>query len=445
MNMLQYKNKKILIMGLGTNGGGIGAAEFFARAGAFVTVTDLKTKKGLVSSLKLLKKYKNIRYVLGGHRKSDFQRADLIIKNPDVRNASPYLAVAKKHGVPIETDVSIFFRLCKNPIIGITGTKGKSTTTHLIRSILQTTYPVHVGGNIGVSVLSILPKLKPDDYVVLELSSWQLEGMAQAKKSPRIAVITNIQHDHLNTYKNFKEYAKTKELIFKYQKKDEWLLAHHRLSSLKKNAPGNVQTFQYSKPLEKKLRHAGFSLFGTHAVENAAAALAVANIMNISEQTALKALARVRPLFGRYEIVPTKDGVHWVNDTCSTAPYSTIQSIEATPKAPILITGGTDKNLPYDALAKTINRRIQKLILLAGSATEKLKKNLTVPFFETRRLSDAIHHAAALAKRGDWVLFSPGAASFELFKNEFDRGRKFAACVARLQIDKQHKKCRSIS
>lgn len=427
-----FKNKNILIVGLGTYGGGVGAAAFFARAEAHVTVTDLKTKKELAQSLKVLKKYKNIRYVLGRHRKSDFQRTDLIIKNPGVRNTSSYLMFAKKHSVPIETDISIFFQLCKNPIIGITGTKGKSTTTHFLRSILETKYRVHTGGNIGISVLSILPKLKPHDLVLLELSSWQLEGMAHVRKSPHIAIITNIQEDHLNTYKNFKEYIRAKKYIYTYQKKFDWLIVPPELKKTTSSALGQRLVVSPKGPFEKKLRRAGFRFKGKHNSQNAAVAVAVGAIMNIPEERALKALAKVKPLFGRYETVAIKKGVAWINDTCSTAPYSTIQSINEA-RHPILITGGTDKSLRYQALAKTINARVKNLILLSGSATEKLKKHLSIPFFETCVMSDAVKHAALLAKKGDRVLFSPGAASFELFKNEFDRGRKFAVCVKRLK------------
>lgn len=426
-------------MGLGVHGGGLGSAHFFAARGARVIVTDTKSERELRPSLRKLKRFKNISYVLGRHRKSDFSRADLIIKNPAVRKNSPYLAIAKKHGVPIETDTSLFFRLCKNPIIGVTGTKGKSTVTNLLRIALGTRYRVRTGGNTGVSVLAILPKLKTGDIALLELSSWQLEGMAHVRKSPHIAVITNIQHDHLNTYKNFREYASAKKLIYAYQHKNDWLVIPPELNHLSKSASGKVVIFAHNAEFLAKLRNAGFPLPGSHNIHNALLTREVARIMGVPEKKVLSALSRIEPLFGRYETVAVKSGVAWINDTCSTAPYSTIQSIRATKKPLVLITGGTDKSLPYKDLAAEINKKKPVLILLSGSATEKLKQNLRIPYQEVKSLKEAVRTAAERAKKGGVVLFSPAAASFELFKNEFDRGRKFAACVRRLRIGKEIK------
>jgi len=211
-----FKNKKVVIMGLGLHGGGVGVAKFFCKQGADVLVTDLKTRKQLKESVDKLKGL-SIEFVLGKHRQEDFINTDLVIKNPGVPRDSFYLKIARKHKIPIKTDIGIFFDLCKVPIIGITGTKGKSTVATLVYLFLKTKYPnVILAGNIGISPLEIFSKINKKSKVVLELSSFELEDL---KKSPQVAVITNLFPDHLNRYKNFKSYIKAKESIFKYQKK----------------------------------------------------------------------------------------------------------------------------------------------------------------------------------------------------------------------------------
>ena len=206
-----FKNKKVLVMGLGLHGGGVGAAKFFYKSGAEVLVTDLKTREQLKDSLQKLKQFK-IKYSLGGHKESDFLWADLIIKNPDVPNTSPYLEIARKNNIQIETDVNLFLKLSEAFIVGVTGTKGKSTTSSLIYHILKSKYRrVFLAGNIGVSPLDLRNKIKKSDKVVLELSSFELENLTQ---SPDISVITNILPDHLNRYGDMKEYIKAKKQFF---------------------------------------------------------------------------------------------------------------------------------------------------------------------------------------------------------------------------------------
>ncbi len=430
----EFKNKKVVVMGLGIHGGGLGVTQFFAKLGAKVTVTDMKTADDLKPSIAKLKKFASIRYVLGGHREEDFKNADLIVQNPGVRRESPYLKIAKKHGVPIHTEISLFFLWCMNPIIGVTGTKGKSTTTNLIREILETQYRVHMGGNIRIPILGFLEKAKKNDLILLELSSWQVESLKTVEKSPAVAVITNIEHDHLNTYDSFDDYAKAKKLIYAYQNPRDHLVLPKKLAYLKEEGVGKVHIFAYTKKLDAQLRAKGYKLVGKHMIENAACALSIAKIFQIDEVKAMRAIAKAKPLFGRLEVVRKMPKATWINDTCSTAPYSTAQSISAFPKERlVLIAGGTDKALPYEELARTINRNVRDLILLSGSATEKLKSHLRKDFIETKSLKDAIGAAHLLTRRGDTVLFSPAAASFELFKNEFDRGEKFVSLVKKLK------------
>jgi len=425
-----FKNKKITIMGLGLHGGGVGVAKFFCRQKAKVLVTDIRTKKELKESIQKLKGLP-IKYVLGCHRAEDFINADLIIKNPGVPNNSPYLKIARKHKIPIKTDVGIFFDLCKAPIIGITGTKGKSTVATLIYLFLKTEYPNTVlAGNIGISPLEILSKLKKESKVVLELSSFELEDL---KKSPHIAVVTTLFPDHLNRYKSFKEYIDSKKAIFKYQKKNDILVLNYDNPETRKFASltsSRVYFFSKKKPV-----------FNTEN-PNFLAAICVAKLLKIPKKNIKKVLVNFRGVPNRQEFITAKKGVKYFNDTTATTPDSVILAIKTFkkrfPKSKIiLIAGGQDKKLNYKSLAKEIQGNIAHLILLPGTASDKLKKELgslkkEPSSFKVKSMKEAVKKAAQLANKEDIVLLSPGAASFNLFKNEFDRGEQFVKAVNKL-------------
>ena len=427
-------------MGLGIHGGGVGTARFFAQLGAKLTITDLKTEKELKKSLDQLKKFNNIKFVLGRHREEDFQNQDLIIKNPAVRWNSPYLKIAKKNKIPIQSDASLYFLLTPSYTIGVTGTKGKSTTCNLIYQVLKRKYEVVLGGNIGISLLEILPQLNSRKIVVAELSSWQTETLKFVKKSPQIAIITNISSDHLNTYPSFQDYVEAKFLIARWQKKEDEFILPKNLSKyffyFNKNKKWKFQSkvtfYQISKNFEKKLAKNDFKLLGQGAKNNAFLAFKIGKLFGLEENEIFKTLSKIKPLFGRLQPIKKKN-LLWVNDTCSTNPFATIQSIKSFNKKIILITGGTDKNLPTKDLAKVIKKNVKKLILLSGSFTEKLKRELPKNFgHETSSLKTAVLLAKKYAKKNDIILFSPASASFELFKDEFERGRKFLRLVKEL-------------
>jgi len=433
--MKLFKNKKVTIMGLGLLGGGVGVAKFFCQQGAEVLVTDSKTKRQLKESVDKLKGL-SIEFVLGKHRKEDFINTDLVIKNPGVPADSPYLKIAKKHKIPIKTDVSIFFDLCQAPIIGITGTKGKSTTATLIYLLLKKKYnKTFLAGNIGISPLEILSKITEKSKVILELSSFELEDL---KQSPHIAVITTLFPDHLNRYKNFREYIKAKKPIFKYQKKNDIFILNYDNPEVKKlasEAPSKVLFFRNSC---------------------ISAALVVAKLFKISKKDIKKVLSNFKGVPNRQELITAKKGVKYINDTTATTPQSAILAINTFKKrfpnsGIILIAGGLDKNLNYKNLAEEIKRNVSSLILLPGTASNKIKRELG--FFKinwARSMKEAVKKAVSLTQKGDIVLLSPGAASFtplevrrtkrkhkarrpltgfNLFKNEFDRGEQFKEAV----------------
>jgi len=462
----EYKNKKIVVMGLGINGGGVEAAKWFALRGANVLATDLRNEEILKPSLQKLKKFKNISFVLGQHRKKDFQKADLIIKNPGAPKDSPYLEIARENHIPIESDFSLFFKLCPSKyLIGVTGSKGKSTLASLIYNIFKKfNKQTQLAGNIRISPLAVLNKVKNVNVpVVSELSSWQLEDSSGAKRSPHIAIITNILHEHLNRYKNFQEYVKAKKLIFKFQSKNDFLILNYQDKILRKIADSKeskslpiaclpagrarqVKIIFYNKSPKKELAFLGGKnpqILGKHNLEHIMAAVTVAKIFKISESIYKKTILEFHGLSGRLEFIREINGTKYYNDTTATMPDAATVSIETLieshklkPSQTVLVAGGTDKNLNYKNLAKTIKKYVGRVEFLEGNATNKLEKELKkIKFSNFTIYSDlkkAIMSAKKFSNPRGVVLFSPGAASFGMFKNEFDRGDEFNKIVKSL-------------
>ncbi len=315
-----YKGKKVLIMGLGLQGRGVQDAVFFCDIGAKVTVTDLKTAEQLKPSLERLKNLP-INYILGQHRKEDILQAEMILRNADVSLNSPFLALAKKHNIPVEMDEALFAKYAPVKLIGITGTRGKSTTTSLIYKIMQEAHlPVWLGGNmVGLATLPLLHKVKENNWVILELSSWQLQGFEEAKISPHISLITNIYEDHLNRYESMINYIGDKKNIFKYQENKDYLVLNEESVALQKMAAetkSQIRWFNRDEvPQAWQLK-----LKGEHNKSNVAAAIKVAEILGISQQVCQKVCEQFTGLPYRLETTATINEVEYVNDTTSTTP-----------------------------------------------------------------------------------------------------------------------------
>lgn len=428
---------KVLIFGLGVNAGGVGSAKFFSRQGAKVVVTDLKNKKALSASLAELSPFPNIKYVLGQHRWADFLTSDLIIKNPAIPWNHPFLKKAREKGIKISTDTIIFFSQTPAPIIGITGTKGKSTTATLLAKILALRRRTWLLGNIQESFLEKLPKIKSKDIVVAELSSFQLEDLAFIKKSPQIAVITNIFPDHLNRYGSMKNYARAKANIFLYQTPKDRLIVNGNDKFLV-NLVKKVKTKKYIIK-NKKL---------SPLEMNVALAIQAAKILGVSKKEIFRTIKNFRGVAGRQELVRKFRNRLFINDTTATNPTAAglaLKTLSEKYQRPIiLIAGGQEKNLDYQEMAQMINKKVKKLILLPGNATEKLKKSLKINpirkdspsngagFREVKNMKEAVTAAYRLSEPGDLIVLSPGAASFNLFQNEFDRGAQFNQYVKKL-------------
>ena len=432
-----FKGKKVTVLGLGLLGKGLGDAAFLAECGAQVTVTDLKSAKDLAPSVAVLKKYKNIRYVLGRHDFADFENADMVVKAQGVRLDSLYVAHARKNNIPVRMDDELFISLApKNvTIIGVTGTRGKTTTASLIYHILKKSgKSVHLGGNIrGVATLALLKKIRSGDFVVLELSSWQLQGFADAKISPKVGVFTNFMPDHMNYYDNsLKTYFNDKANIFKYQTAgDSLVVGAHIAKRIPKThkgklfiAHGTDVPIQWDLPLP-----------GEHNKENIALAVAACEALRIPISKIKNAVESFKAVEGRLQFVRTIDGVKIYNDNNSTTPEATVAALKSfEPGKVVLIMGGADKGLDMKPLLKIIPKYCKSALMLPGTGTNSLPAGLyTIVSFKVKNISDALKKAVLIAEKGDVIVFSPAFASFGMFKNEYDRNDQFLAEVKKLK------------
>lgn len=448
---------KITVMGLGLHGGGIATARFLAGQGAELTVTDLRDEEILRPSMEQLGELP-IRYVLGRHEMEDFSGADMVIKNPAVRRSSPYLKAARR----VETDLTLFLRLNRRPVLAVTGSKGKSTTVSVLHAIAKREYPeALLGGNITISPLAFVQECtRPTPGpVILELSSWQLADIDPLDLlSPRIALITNIMADHQNAYDSMDEYVEDKKRIFAGQGPSAFSICPYDdayRDSLSSRAGGRVLYFSASelpKGLEGAffrgktgyIRAAGYedeivpentSLPGTHNRLNLLAAGMMARLFGIGPDLIRETTGKFSGIEHRLELVRTIAGVRWYNDSAATIPEATAAAVRSLEGRIHLITGGTDKKLSFDAFTEIVHEPAD-IHLLAGSATRRMMEILRqekVPFsgpFDN--LQNAVESAAAAAASGDSVLFSPGSTSFGMFLNEFDRGRQFKEIVSML-------------
>jgi len=466
-NPEDLKNKRITIMGLGLNQGGLGVARFLAKTGAKVLVTDLKTEEELGPSLEKLKGF-DIKYILGRHKEKDFINIDMVIQNPAVPHNSKYLKIARKHKIPIKTDLGLFFQFCPSKnIIAVAGTKGKSTVSQLIYHIFKEAQKDTIlAGNIGISVLDILEKIDPQTWVILEISTWQMEGIKDHKFIPHTTVLTNILPDHLDRYSNFEKYSQAEKLIFKYQQSNDNLVINfdnketrqakretnskmYWFSAKEKIEPGcylenDELVFQSEEYKMAFTKISDLPLPGSHNLENILAASTVGFIHNIPGEIILKALKNFPGVPYRLEFIGEFKGIKFYNDTCATTPEATLAALESFPKQPIiLILGGKDKKLNYEnfGIALGQNKKIKKIILLqhpAYDASQKifssLKKHLDLEeIIQTSNLKVGVEIALEQAKANDLILLSPAAASFGMFKNEFDRGDQFNKIVKNLK------------
>lgn len=459
-----FKNKRILVMGLGLNGGAFQVLKWLLTKGAKLTVTDIKTAQVLKPTLDQIKKLtgaQNIQFILGEHREEDFKNKDLLIQNPGVPANSVYLKIAKKNKIPIVNEAVMFFALYPHRKIAVTGTRGKSSTSSIIHHILKQKIKTNViAGNIATTpMFAVLDKLKKDSLPVLELSSWHLENLGDYQVSPQISVLTNVLVDHLNRYKNFNAYKQAKINIIKYQTKNDlailnWDNIHTKTAarytkakvyyfSLKNKVSRGVYLknnnfyFVDQKKESLVMTTQNIKLLGQHNLSNIAAAICVAKIVGIDNSLINKGVNSFKGVAYRLQLIKQTKNLQVFNDATSTTPDAAKAAILAmADKKIVLLAGGQDKNLDYQDLAKIIKNKVAKTILLAGTGSAKLIKELKkikYPkanlFTDFNDLEQALLEAKKQSKNQEILLFSPAAASFNMFTNEFQRAKMFDQLV----------------
>jgi len=438
---LSFENKKVLIFGLGVLGGGVGAARFFCDNGAQVRVTDLRGKKELSNPISKLNKFK-IKYKLGGHDYADFDWADLVIRNPGVPLESAYLQYCFDNNIKVEMVESLFCKLTKAKVIGITGTRGKTTTSYLIYLFLKEGgFNPYLAGNIpDCATLDLLGKADKNSIVVLELSSWQLQAFGWDEISPQVSLVTNIYEDHLNRYESMDSYIRDKKNIVIYQKKNDIAFLNRddeRVYRFAKNTRAKAIYFSKNDLTEDIVRAS--QLPGEHNLENIAAGWSVAKHFGLSEDKVIGVLKKFGGVAHRLELVKVIDGVSFVNDTTATTPVAAIAAIESFEKGKIiLICGGNKKNLTIEDLAEKIVEKVKAVVYLAGDGTDEVRAlvrkkgfaGLDLGVFD--KMNKAVERARKAAGTGEVVLLSPGFSSFAMYKNEFERGSDFCKVVSNL-------------
>ncbi len=429
-----FAGKKITVMGLGLLGRGIGDARFLAECGAELIVTDLKDADLLADSVAQLNGFPGITFVLGEHRLEDFRNRDFILKAAGVPIDSPYVLEARRNGIPIKMSASWFIELSGSKAIGVTGTRGKSTTTHMIEEILKVAERKHIlGGNIrGVSTLAQLASATKDDLLLLELDSWQLQGFGESKLSPEIAVFTTFYPDHLNYYGgDLAAYLSDKANIFLFQDEDEYVLIGAQAAPFIQERYAHAISSKISITDEHMLPEDWILMIpGVHNRYNAALALGVARILGISDTVSRKALEQFTGVPGRLELLGMAHERFVYDDSTSTTPDATLAALDALHDRPLLlIMGGADKNLDMSSLLEVLPKKTREVLLLAGSGTERIKEQLPAsPVFNS--LADAVAEAFSRSLPGDAILFSPAFASFGMFRNEYERSDVFRETIS---------------
>jgi len=481
-----FQDAVVTVMGLGayTQGSGIGAAKWLMRHGAQLVITDLKTEDELRESVEEISKWYEIYraqfpdrtiyqpvFALAEHRAQDFTDVDLVVQNPGVPRESEFILLAREHGVPVESDMSLFFRHCPFPIYAITGTRGKSTTTALLGEMFKAVNPkAVVAGNITRSPLEDLDALLEEKSVVpvvLEMSSWLIESLESVDRSPDIGILTNIYADHLNRYPSLEAYADAKLQLFRHGKPGQKAVLnadHEMVRAL--SAKISCDKFWFSENATEAqnpavggaggvflrdgqivcavegVEHvlgdtATMALQGKHNLLNALAASLAAHLAGVPADVISATLKTFQGLPGRQEIVKEVRGVAYVNDTTATSPDGVIAALDrfGKNKRAVLICGGSTKGLPYAEMGKVVATSCKFVVYLEGTATADIQASVgaSVPSVVATSMEDAVKLASKGAEEGDTVILSPGAASFGMFKNEFDRGEQFVEAVKKIK------------
>ncbi len=452
--MEDWKGKRILIIGAARQGQAL--ARHLASKGASVILNDMRAPDQMQHEMDEFLKL-GVEMVLGEHPLSLLDRVDMVCPSGGVPLSLPIIIEAKRRGLPISNDSQIFMEAVQAPVIAITGSAGKTTTTTLVGRMASaaagTSRKVWVGGNIGLPLVEYLDEIKPEDIVVLELSSFQLEQMTH---SPHIAAVLNITPNHLDRHGTMEAYTAAKTRILEFQKSNDiavldredagsWALrdkVHGRMVSFGLKQPPNGETGVYMEDGYVKLQEndqiymvlpeTSIQLRGEHNLLNVLAACAISNAAGFSFEAMAKGVEEFLGVEHRLEVVRSLHGVTWINDSIATAPERTMAALRSFSEPLVLLLGGRDKHLPWDDLANMIHERVDHVVLF-GEAAEKIANAIGSPKNDDRLVDvqcaadfeGALKIAAGTAKENYTVLLSPGCTSYDAFRDFEERGNFF--------------------
>lgn len=454
----QYiRGRNVAVMGMGVSNTPL--IKYLMDLDANITVFDKKTEEELGKEKCEEYAMQGVRFSLGENYLDNLVGYDIIFRSPSMRPDTPALEKELDRGAILTSEIEMLIDLCPGKIIGVTGSDGKTTTTTLIYKMLQEEgYHCYLGGNIGIPLFAKIDEMRPDDIVVLELSSFQLMTL---KKSPNISVITNLSPNHLDIHKDYREYIDAKRNIYLHQTADDVVVLNYDNELTKEcaeTAPGRVKFFSTYTKLEdgvildqniikicsNNIRTQIISaddilLLGRHNVENACTAIAAVQGL-VKAESIVRVLTTFKGVEHRNEFVRELNGVKWYNDSIGSSPTRTIAGLVSFKNKVILIAGGYDKHLDYTEMGKYVVDRT-KAVVLMGQTKEKIKvateealerTDIELPIFECTSLEEAVNKANEIAEEGDIVFFSPASASFDMFKNFEERGKKFKEIVNNL-------------
>ncbi|MBT5018737.1 MAG: UDP-N-acetylmuramoyl-L-alanine--D-glutamate ligase [Planctomicrobium sp.] len=458
MNTTDFKNRRVTVMGLGRFGGGIGVVNFLLQQGARVTLTDLQREGQLKDSLSKIDVSRLDQLVLGEHRERDFVECDCVVINPGiVADKNRFIRAAVRAGVPVTTEINLFWDRCRAKVIIVTGTVGKSTTSSLITHLLKHAgVSCHLGGNIGISLLSKVETFTEDDWVVLELSSFQLEYLKPLQPRPNITVVTNFFANHIDWHGDLDSYRTAKQVALNWQTPDgvavlnandpdvrQWKTkgkriefgsqANHEVDRIEMTphsyeikVGSDVEEIPYSAlPARLNLPHQRANI--------AAALAAVLSTQTADPNTIMKGLSSFRPLPHRLELIADREGIEYINDSKATTPEATMAALSSMTRPVVLIAGGKDKRIDVSELCRSISGHVKAVALIGDTS---LLMALLLPEYR-KGLLYSVHHDLACAYRwcqkqlesGDTLLLSPGCSSDSQFLNYEDRGNQFRQLV----------------
>ena len=450
---MDLKDKRVLVVGLGKSG--VASALFLKDRGARVTVSDTKTSDQLRDEIPVLLDH-GIAVETGGHGERTFRGQDLIVVSPGVPVDAAPLVQARSLGESVIGEIELAAQNLSGPIVAITGSNGKTTTTKLAGEILATGgLPVAVGGNIGTPAISLVAESRPNTVIVLEVSSFQLETIQTFR--PKVAVILNITPDHLDRHRTFQTYVDAKARIFENQQADDFAVLNQddpTCHTLGERTRAQVFWFSRKQEVQKGawvrdgqilFRDADgqrqimlvseIPLKGAHNVENVLAGVCAGVLMGCEPAKIRKAIQDFKAVEHRLEYVATIHGVEYFNDSKATNVDATIKALESFPKNIHLILGGKDKGSDYTVLHDLLRERVKRVYTI-GAAAEKIESHLkgAAEIVHAETLDNAIRRAAAVAQSGDIVLLAPACASFDQFQSYNHRGRVFKEVVHRLEL-----------